>query len=203
MSFHQGDRLFREFPLENYLRAISESMEDAIEHLRFDEIEGREDVLAEELAAKYKPIIPEIFEDQMKLDIQEAKVTLSGGDSRFDYDDGPVTVNGLSVTVEIPFKGDSRLFQCMPSTYTVSGTPEANLRDSQLILNYETTEKKDHDKIKSLWMGDIKTIKDYLSWIERDMARFNDSIKNNIMAALRRRKKEASDTQELINKLKQ
>ena len=55
MSFHQGDRLFREFPLENYLRQFR-VMEDAIEHLRFDEIEGREDVLAEELAAKYKPI---------------------------------------------------------------------------------------------------------------------------------------------------
>ena len=62
------------------------------------------DVLAEGAGGETQPIIPEIFEDEMKQDIQEAKVTLSGGDSRFDYDDGPVTVNGLSVTVEIPFK---------------------------------------------------------------------------------------------------
>lgn len=203
MNYSNTNNLFRQYSLDDYLRSRTQSLENEVSSFDSGKFNQEESALLEQLVNKYSIKTPTIMESDTKIDAHEAQITLNDRGSRiFDYDDGPVTVKGLSITVSIPFQGNSQLFQCTPSSYTLSGTPDADVRDGKIILSYETTEK-DADKIKGLWVNDIRVIKENLGWIERDAINYNNSLTNNIKTMLNKRKKEANESQSLIDKLKQ
>ena len=148
---------------------------------------------------KHNIVVPFLLEDKIKIDTKEKEIVIDNRNSRFLHN-GPVRCMGLSITVNIPFKGPGNLFECHPSTHSFSGTPNAVIENNSLILYYKTTEKEP-EKIKNLWQKDINDIKQNLEWIKKDILNYNSSLEAGIKTLLANRKKEAGESQDLISKI--
>ncbi len=198
--YSRKQSLFSKYPLDGYLRQAKSSMDQEIKNLSYQKInEHGEENLVKTLLEKYRIVIPTLSEDEIKVDAKEQEITVDNRNSRFLHD-GPIKRMGLVITVSIPFEGIDDLFQCRPSTYSLSGTPGADVKDNSLVLYYETTEK-DSEKIKALWKNDIKEIKQNLEWIKNDISNYNNSLEADINKVLINRKKEAGESEDLISKI--
>ncbi len=199
MFYSRNQQLFSECSLGDYLRQTIFSLEKEIKDLSLEQINGVDEKdLLDQLVMKYQISAPILDEGKIDINAQEATVSVN---RQFGFDDGPVDVPGLSITVRIPFSGFGDLFRCRASTHSMSGTPCAEIEGGHLVLYYETIEK-DAEKIKGLWKSDIGSIKQNLGWVEKDTISHNDSLENIIKAGLMRREKEAEENESLINKLK-
>lgn len=201
--FRRGysNSLFRGTDLGAYLRARAERLQEEINGLSFAELQNIEDSkAADEFANRHSIKPPVLKESEIKVDASEGPVTVGGRRSGF-IDDREYTVTGLHLTVKVPFDGESELFKCQPSTYSLSGTPDGDIRNNELILTYQTAEK-DADKINALWEKDVRDIKQNLEWVSKDVSGYNSSIINTIRTTLANRKKQAGESQSLIDKLK-
>jgi hypothetical protein len=189
--------------LDAYLRDRREKLNAHVQALDSNKLSNTdENILAKELVDKFTLQSPTLLEDRKKIDAQEANITVDRTNSIFfDDDDRPYTTKGLNIRVEIPFNGNSELFNFTPSTYTLSGMPEGTVQGGNLVLVYETVEK-DPEKIKQLWQHDLGQINQYLGWIAKDLLTYNASLENGIKAQLGQRKTEAGTHQSLINAIK-
>lgn len=195
--------LFRDNNLDAYLRARGQQLDAQIMGLSIEKFKAiNEPEFISKTVNEYTVTAPTISDNKIKVDAKEGDVTIGGRSHGYWDDEGPFTVQGLHITVSIPFTGDPDLFTCRPSTWSSGGTPDATIMDGQIILSYETNEK-DPEKIKQLWLGDIQAIKDNLGWITRDVAGYNSSLERNVSASYSKRKKQAESSQSLIEKLKQ
>ena len=200
MFYSRNKRLFSEYSLSDYLRKVLISLDEEIKGLSYEQISDvDEGDLIGQLITKYQVNIPTLDKKNIDIDAKEATVSVK---PEFGFDDGPINVPGLFIIVKIPFSGSVDLLKCRASTYSVSGTPEAEIESGNIVLQYETVEK-DSEKIKNLWAGDIKSIQQNLSWIEKDVVGHNSSLENNIKTSLTQRKKEAEENKSLIDKLKE
>lgn len=194
MIYSREERLFSEFRLDNYLRQRSQALQSEVLSMPIKQLsETPETELIKKLFSKYQ-IEPLVINDKaIEISPKEEMITspneLSGG-----------SIQGLSINVSIPFSGFSELFRHTPSTWSPSGTPDANIQDKNLVLHYETTEK-DPERIKTLWLDDIKVIKQNLNWIENDLNSYHNTLERNIIDLLARRKKQAEENKSLIEKL--
>lgn len=193
-------RLFQEQRLDDYLESLSNKFKSEIKSFGLDKLNQEEHILIKMLTQKYSVQAPAIDDNSAQIKAEEALIRSNGSNSGIDFEDRIMTVNGLSLIVEIPFEGNAQLFQCAPSRSTLSGTPNADIKDRKIILCYETAEK-DIEKIKSLWTKDIQAIKDHLNWIDQDLLNYNNCLLGSIKTALQKRKKEAEDNLSIINKL--
>lgn len=191
-------RLFSEYDFGSYLRSKTNDLENHISSLRPESFSGdNEEKTFKSLLNNYtvRPLV--IMENEKKVNANEANVTMHS--TMFGSNETRV-VKGLSISVEIPFGGDSDLFYCRPSTYTLSGTPYADVEQNRIILRYETIEK-DPETIKQLWQKDIEKIQQYIGWLEKDINGYNNSLENTVKNLLARRKKESDENSSLINAL--
>lgn len=200
MYSSRSNNLFRTYDLDQHLRGLMNSLVSEIGRLNSEQLEKPD--LNKELIEKYSLHAPVLHEDQIRVDARESEVGVRADRFISHYDEGVVYVKGLAITITIPFTGTAQLFECRPSTYSLSGTPDAQVNQGNLILNYETTEK-DPEKIKQLWNKDISDIKQNLEWIDRDLTRHNSSLSHVVETTLASRKKEAGEYRSIIDELKQ
>jgi len=201
MYYRNHNRLFSQNDINSYLQASSASLEAEIKSLTLETINSTgEQKLTAGLAEKYTVNNPVLSEDEIKIDAYEGEVEVYG-QCIFDDERRSHKTSGLRISVSVPFRGNSELFSCRASTYSLSGTPEAEVEEQILVLRYETAEK-DPEKIKGLWRSDIRTIKQNLEWLGKDITNHNNSLGSNIRTLVTKRKKEAEDNQSLIDKIK-
>lgn len=188
-------RLFNEADISGYLDFNNQKLKNFIDTLPFDD-DIDEQNIAKSVLKKYSLFVPVLLEDEIKRDVKEKEMRVQSifGDTGI--------VKGLAIQVKIPFKGDPLLFRYKPSTYTLSGTPMAEIEDGNIVLYYETDEK-DADKIKQLWIKDIKEIKQYLERMRNDLEKYNNNLIQDIQTLIKYRKQEFDANSDLINKLKQ
>lgn len=201
MYYQNHNRLFSQDDINSFLQKNLADLKTEVKSLTLEDIKSMgEQKLIADLVKKYSVHVPILKEDEIKVDAKEGEVEVHG-QRIFDDDRRSYNISGLIIFITIPFDGSPTLFNYRASTYSLSGTPEARIEEQNLILHYETVEK-DSEKIKGLWSGDIKTIKQNLEWINRDVVSHNNSIEKSIQALIAKRKKEAEDNQSLINKIK-
>ncbi|MCK5412752.1 MAG: hypothetical protein KAI57_00040 [Candidatus Pacebacteria bacterium] len=200
MFYSKDKSLFCKRSFDEYLRQVKSSIDQEIKNLSFQKIEeDEEEKIINTILDKFDVVIPFLLEDKIKIKAKEQEVVVGSRDSRF-FHDGPFKRMGLSVTVNIPFEGLGDLFEYQPSTQSLSGAPSADIENNSLILYYETIEKEP-EKIKNLWQKDINDIKQNLEWIKKDILNHSNSLGAEIKTLLVNRKKEARESQDLINKI--
>ena len=200
-SSNQVNKLFSERPLSDYLRERTETIKKEIKNLTLDQISDTEVSSADELIRRNALNAPSLLEDRALIDAKESRIHVHQEHDGFKAGFTPDLIQGLSITVKIPFEGSSALFKYAPSTYSLSGTPHGKIEDSNLVLNYETREK-DPEIIKQLWSNDINVIKQHLSWTANDVSQYNGALADVVRDSLNQRKAEAENNQSLIGKLK-
>jgi len=201
MYYHdQHNCLFRQNDLSSFLRGRFAILETEIKEWSFEKINSAgEQSLVDELLEKYTLHAPILKENEIDIDARESEIEVPA--SRVFNDERYYKISGLKISVRIPFKGDANFFNYRPSTYSISGTPKADIERQIIVLRYETAEK-DPEKIKDIWKKDIKDIKQNLEWVGKDFTNFNTSLESNMKTLVFKRKKEAEENQSLINKIK-
>lgn len=105
-----------------------------------------------------------------------------------------VLVDGLSLTFYFAYSGDSNLFKCQASTFSLSGYPEMELLNDYLVLNYEVPLNQmqsdaDKEKLMKQVERDVSSIKQGASYVNSDVSAFNHSLRQSALNMLQSRKK--------------
>jgi hypothetical protein len=195
-SHSREKHLFSEAHLASYLQALKEEVKGEINQLSVSELAERKDEdIVDSFMGKYSLKTPQLEEDKIVVDAQEQDIRI-----RTPFDE-VATVKGLHITVEVPYSGSERLFWLRPSTFSMSGTPSADVSSGKIVLNYETNEKNP-EKIKGMWLGEIDGIKKHLGWVEQDVLGHQNSLEQFIKDVLVLRRKQAGESASLIGVLK-
>ncbi len=136
---------------------------------------------------KYRIDVPQLKEEETQVDQSENQVDVSKDPNRFFLDrNQPFYMTGTAITFFIPFEGDSELFKCRPSSFTLN-PPRARIRENEIAFIYVRT---DHDatKVKSDFDRDLAEVRKWLEWITKDMGPFNTAVRGKARQRLEQRR---------------
>lgn len=171
-----NDILFHQADLRAVLEAQERNMVGEIDALPENQLLNTpvED-LCNYFVEKFTVEPPKLNEAGIQADYGDAKIDVS---RRFEYaafgSESSVYVTGTKLTFYIPFEGDQNLFKCRPSTFNYN-PPRADVRNGELCMVYERT-ASDVSNIQSEFKRELENLKEYLSWITRDVTPFNTSV---------------------------
>jgi len=145
---------------------------------------------------KYKVNAIEIDELDIQVETDDARIDVS---RRMEYvaygEPGPIYATGTKFTYYIPFTGDSELFKLRPSTQSTV-LPRAEVRDNELVMTYEEPAAT-VSRIQESFTSDLETLKEYLEWVEEDVAPFNASLSDKVSKAINARRDKLLQDREL------
>jgi len=147
------------------------------------------------LISKYTLEVPILEED--KICISEIK-ELEREHGIPTVSDASMLSGKLSLAVSIPFKGERNLFKCQPSTYRTP--PLGDILKSEIRLYY-IGKTRDSNEVKKRFTKDLRDIKDYLQWMEKDLDAHNDWIKTNSKRFFLQRKKDLLQDQTFLESI--
>lgn len=189
MLFHKGDL---SATLRNQVVRIPTKV-DAIPKDQF--LSSSEEAIFENILAQIEvdPLV--IYEDRMETEPRETKIDISGRKERIFFGDrGPIYVEGMEVTISIPFTGDPGLWDLCPDHRT-SVFPRANIhqpkKDGIGFLDIVIAQLKDEpaNKIKSCFDEELERIRKYLKSQKGQIDSFNMSAPDHIRRAIKARMK--------------
>lgn len=106
-----------------------------------------------------------------------------------------IHVDGSRVEVHVPFDGDPPLFQLRPNQFSLN-PPRAEVRGKVLVAAYESRSPLDGDGARASIEQQITDVQNWLDWQRASIGPFNSALRNEIEAAIeRRRQKVLGDRQ--------
>ena len=168
--------LFNTYDLRMTIQNQSETLSKEINSLRENEVlnTSQEDMV-KYLAEKHRinPIV--IDESGIQADYGDAKIEVSGDHRRMIFDRSrPFYITGTRVTFYVPFTGDSELFKCQPSTYSLS-MPRATIKTNELVFIYDLTNDQ-ASKVADMFERDLKTTQEHVQRVTADVDNFNKAL---------------------------
>ena len=193
--------LFRRFELRAALEERDNKLTGSVESVSASEILSRApDHMAEELCDAFRVEPPVLRESDIQASQEEAQVDVSHDPQRFILDrSSPFYLSGTRVSFHVPFDGDPELFGAQPSSFTFS-PPNADVRDGELVFTYE---RLDHDAqaAKAEIERELAEVRKYLSWIQNDVAPFNESLRAKAKQRIERRREKLLKDQGMVSQL--
>jgi len=175
---HSEQPLFSQHDLRSVMEATKAKMLQAIEAYPSNQLLNTSiDDLATYFSNKFEISPIRLLEDQIQADQQEAKIDVRRGTSRPVLDRSkPFYIAGTSITLYVPFEGEPDLFKCQPSTFTYN-LPRGRIQANTLELTVYCT---DHnaETVKSELDRQLGSVREYVSWIARDLTPFNTNLKD-------------------------
>jgi hypothetical protein len=142
--------------------------------------------LADYLVRKYRIDAPVLHLDKWSVDESECQIDVSGDPNRvflqLHRHSGPHYIPGQRVQVEIPFDGESSLFYCRPSTFSMN-PPRGEIREAGLTLTWEMP----HDAARNLRPEIdrlVEEIKQHVERIRNEVSTFNVALPNEAARAI-------------------
>lgn len=140
------------------------------------------------LIAKYSVNPPKILTDQIyQHEARDVDIDVSRDPLRVVRDRSrPAYIRGTAITISLPFEGEAELFRYQPSTFTFN-PPRGEIVGQEVRLTYEFTTPAPKS-LKASFDRDLKSIQEYLQWVERDVSSLNQSLPQETSQAISRRK---------------
>ncbi len=186
----QGDLLFQKYDLHATLDNNLKKARSAVMNLPAEMFEHEfDDPAIDRLSAEHSLTAVELRDADIAVDVEETRVDVSRDPRRNIFGDrGPIYVPGQRVRYIVPFNGDGGLFQCRPSTFTLS-PPRAQVQGSELIFEY-TVPLEDDPRTKTYFEGELANVKQYLGTANSDVANHNAQIRSLVVSALQQRREQ-------------
>ncbi|MBC7350162.1 MAG: hypothetical protein H5U05_09340 [Candidatus Aminicenantes bacterium] len=171
-----------------------------------DEIEGNQllntsvEDLCDYFEQKYKLETPKLRENEIIVEQREIDIDISQDPYRHILDRSrPFYIKGTEIRFFVPYDGDEILFHCRPSRFTLN-LPQAQVDQGQLIISFRLT---DHDaaRIKDEFNKTLSQIKEYLNWINEEVSRFNNSLRDKARQKIDFRRQKLLKDQGLVESL--
>jgi hypothetical protein len=179
--------LFTRRSLHGLVEAQGQALHEEIAGLSNSAIQGTEEgQLIESLRDKYYLDAPQILDEDIEVEQSDTKIDVSYDRMRLTFGPGPHYIDASKFTYHIPFKGDPDLLQFQPSRFTTM-IPYAKVEGNNMIIevDVENIETTDPD---NQMQGELNRIKQYLGWVEQDVAEFNKGLEDRVRTALSARK---------------
>ena len=101
-------------------------------------------------------------------------------------------VPGTRVDIAIPYEGNSDLWKIQPSTFTLSGYPEIEVRTDIILLTFSfPDDSADSKRLKSQIESQVESLADAVNYLKRDVETHNNSIPNIIKTAIENKRQKA------------
>lgn len=194
--------LFKRFDSFTLIDHVRKKLKDEVSNLSETEICGTKIEEWENFYYdKFILEVPTIDRNTITIELDDVKVDARyGGDRYLIRDsDGPVLIDGIGITLSIPYQGNRELFECSGNSIYHS-TPNAEILNSHLIINYRYTEHSDQ-KINADVKKDVDYIENFLSGLQNQVKPFNELIKQNVREVLEQRINKLNKDEELRGKL--
>ena len=182
--------------LSDVFDEIKRSVSDKVERLTNDEIMSNDiDILADWICDDY--YINPVFiyeEDTSKRTIKQTKVKRYHDlFMRSLYHKEYVMVDGVIGTFVYPFSGDSLLFDCSASTYSISGYPDIKIGDDSFSISITKTLEEmngadSKDKLLHEIDKNLDCIKTGIGYANNDVLKFNKELKPYVIGLLQKKK---------------
>lgn len=143
--------------------------------------------LVAEMLAESRVAPVQLVEGAIGVTAEEAKVDISEDHNRVVFDRSrPHFVSGIVVSYYVPFSGEKDLFRFQPSTFSFHGV-HADVRATEVGLHYRRADTN-VAATKAEFDSDLRRLKEWLSWVNRDVEAFNVSLADKIGAKVGERR---------------
>ena len=189
-------KLFRDYELRSVFDETLNKVYTAIARYTNDEIMANDlQILCSNLYEMFKIVPVTLLEEDM------GKRTFKQGNVNqfipaYQSWDGSKTivVDGVILRCAYPFEGSAILFQCQGSTFSLSGYPDIEVNNGEIILEYryaiqDVDCESWNDEVERRKATDIESIRQGLSYVNRDVCDFDSGFKDKILQMLAERKK--------------
>ena len=198
------DHLFyKKGDLQNYLNQMKFELKRKIEEMKPNDVLNKsEENLCQDLVSRYLLETPILHEDKKYAHKpEEIDIDISQDPMRSIRDRSrPFYVKGISVTIAVPFDGNSELFQYRPSTFSSSGPPCGQIVGKEVQLIYKK-EKHNSKELKQEYTRDINEIKKHLNFIKSDIEKYNESLEPFVKQIITQRRKRLEKAKKVIEDL--
>ncbi len=188
---------FRDMDLSRSLAACKEKMKAKIDSFTNDEIMANDiELLADNIYEQFyiQPVVIH-DEDLMRRELKQAKVRrYTDPFFRDAYGREYVDVDGFEMTFYYPYEGETDLFKCRASTFSLSGYPEITIRQDTIVLKYERTlqEMEREGAVESVLKSaarDLEQLRSGINYANNDVSYFNSTLRTDAVKALAEKKK--------------
>lgn len=189
--------LFHDIDLHNSLETSKQKIKQEVDQYSNQEILANDfEILIENIFEKYYICPVKIFDEEFaKRSLVQGKIKKHVDPFFRDvYGNDYVSVDGIIMKFFFPYEGESDLFRCKASTFSLSGYPDAEINNGYVVIEYEyelnevdTDEKKD-EAIKRLNHA-IESIRTGINYANTDVMSFNGEIKALTLQCLQEKKK--------------
>ena len=193
--------LFSEHDLSAVIAAHDRKMIEAINAIEANRLLNTSiDDLCDYFEQEYRIDVPIIKDAEITVDHEEVEVDISRDPTRAIFDRSePYFVRGTAITYHVPFDGDSVLFKCRPSHFTLN-PPWAQLEEHELIMTFKVLDQKP-EAIKSEFGRNLADIRTWLEWVSEGVKPHNASLRQNIRGRIESRRDKLLRDQGLVASL--
>jgi len=141
--------------------------------------------------AKIEPIV--LHADKYYIENQSGtQIDVSHDFNRAVFPGERAVVPGTRVDIAIPYEGNSDLWKIRPSTFTLSGYPEIEVRTDIILLTFSfPDDSADSKRLKSQIESQVKSLADAVNYLKRDVENHNNSISGVIKSAIENKRQKA------------
>ena len=174
------DSLFRNADLRDVLAGQEQKMADEISSLSEERVLNTSPKeLCDYFVEKYRvePLVMD--ESGIQADYGDTQIDVSQRVEYAVFDRSrPTHVTGTRITFFVPFSGDSGLFKCRPSTFSLNSL-RGVVRGNELVFVYDRT-TQEISNIGSEFDRELQSVQQYLSRIADQVEQFNSTIRPKV-----------------------
>lgn len=202
-------RPFREYDLDAVIKEQWAEAHQKIDSMTNEEIMANDmGILADNIYQEFFIEPVEIFEEDFsKRSIKQGKIKKYIDPIYRDYDDKEyVAVDGIIGDFYFPYQGDSALFRCRASTFSLSGYPEITIQNGYISFRIEKSldEMKASDATDRLLeriKRNVDSIRSGVGYANKDVIAFNQSLRSKAVAELQSKRDKVQAFFDIANML--
>jgi hypothetical protein len=153
--------------------------------------------ITRDLATKYKLEIPLLEEDKAYVSHREVDLDVSQDPMRLILDRSrPFYIKGVEITFHVPFRGDPAFFQIRPSSFNLN-PPVGDIQGNEIHFVCARTDNN-ATAAKSQYEESVRSVKQYLSWLQNSVEEFNSHVGQQIEALVQKRRQDLNASAEMV-----
>jgi hypothetical protein len=183
--------------LEELLRSVSDRV-IKLDKRRFGA--ESDEMLAADIASELVVAPLELVEDDISVSSRDVKVDVSQDFRRAVFDRSrPAYVDGIEVTYHVPFRGEKKLLQCLPSRFTFN-PPQAVIAPGELRFPVQQPDR-DVASTKRSFEEELARVKEWLPWVNSQVEAYNSSVEAAARNRVAQRRRELEQTADDLSSL--
>ncbi len=129
-------------------------------------------------------------------------VDVTGDFQRITLPGEQTFVSGTSLSISVPYEGDSNLWKTRASHFSSGGYPEIEIRETEIVLTVTFPDDAvDQNELRSRISMDVQSLADAVANLSRDVDQHNASVPEAVRSAITRKREKALSVKNAVASL--